>query len=198
MLVNEAKIDPRVKRTRQLVREALVELVQEKPLDNITVQDIAARAGVNRATFYAHFEDKYALMNYTLREMFQEQLAEKLIDPPGFTLANVRCLILTTCGFMGDFIGHCAPVKSSGEQASMFMQIQIHVHETLAAWLEQSASAARRSGESELAAMTLSWAIWGSVFQWARAGRKIPATRLIDQILALLLPGLQAYLVVGV
>ena len=51
-----------------------MELAREKPLDSITVQDIAARAEVNRATFYAHFEDKYALLNYTAREMFQARL----------------------------------------------------------------------------------------------------------------------------
>ena len=46
------------------------------------MQDIAARAEVNRATFYAHFEDKNALMDYTAREMFREQLDAALPDPP--------------------------------------------------------------------------------------------------------------------
>ena len=53
MLGEAVKVDPRVKRTRQLLQNALMELVQEKSQGSITVQDIAARAEVNRATFYA-------------------------------------------------------------------------------------------------------------------------------------------------
>ena len=57
--VNEA--DPRVKRTRKLLQDALLELLAEKSFDAITVQDIAERSTINRATFYAHFVDKYDL-----------------------------------------------------------------------------------------------------------------------------------------
>ncbi len=47
----------------------------------------------------------------------------------------------------------------------------------------------------ERIAVTTSWTILGLVFQWARAGRKIQATQLSEQNLALLTPGLQNYLV---
>ena len=80
MLVQEEKIDPRVKRTRQLLQKALMALMEEQSFHAITVQDIAARAEVNRATFYAHFEDKFALLNYSLREHFQGLLDAKLPD----------------------------------------------------------------------------------------------------------------------
>ncbi len=53
--------DPRVKRTRQLLLQAFMALLEEKQhIYSISVQDIAERATVNRATFYAHFEDKYS------------------------------------------------------------------------------------------------------------------------------------------
>jgi AcrR family transcriptional regulator len=45
------KLDPRVVRTRQLLRDALVSLIAEKGFDALTVQDIADRATLNRATF---------------------------------------------------------------------------------------------------------------------------------------------------
>ena len=197
MLVYEEKLDPRVKRTRQLLQHALMDLAHEKPLDSITVQDIAARAEVNRATFYAHFEDKYALMSYTLREMFLARLDEKLPGTPTFTWVNLRSLILTTCEFLGDFLSNCAPVHTVSDQAVMFIQLQVHLCEMLTGWLKESPGSAAGSIAPEMIAMTNSWAIWGSVFQWARAGRKIPAARLTDQILTLLTPGLQPYLVDG-
>lgn len=61
--------DPRVKRTRQLIQNAFVALVDEKGFENITVQLIAERAPVNRATFYSHYHDKYDLLDTSIEEM---------------------------------------------------------------------------------------------------------------------------------
>jgi AcrR family transcriptional regulator len=49
--------DPRVKRTRGLIVRSFNELVAEKGHTGLTVQEIAERATINRATFYAHFAD---------------------------------------------------------------------------------------------------------------------------------------------
>ena len=54
--------DRRVQRTRQLLREALFSLIQEKGFEALSVQDIIDRANVGRATFYAHFENKVDLL----------------------------------------------------------------------------------------------------------------------------------------
>jgi AcrR family transcriptional regulator len=71
-----ARVDPRVTRTRKLIRDALLSLLTEKTFESISVQDIAARATVNRATFYAHFTDKLALLDAMLREDFAGHLSE--------------------------------------------------------------------------------------------------------------------------
>lgn len=54
--------DRRVRRTRELLRGALLALIQEKGYDRITVQDILDRADVGRSTFYAHYRDKDELL----------------------------------------------------------------------------------------------------------------------------------------
>jgi AcrR family transcriptional regulator len=54
--------DPRATRTRRALQEALLDLAQEKPLDEITVADIADRAAVNRSSFYQHYGDKETLL----------------------------------------------------------------------------------------------------------------------------------------
>ena len=56
------KADPRPARTRALLFEALLELIQEKRWDRIRVQDILERTGVGRSTFYAHYDNKYDLL----------------------------------------------------------------------------------------------------------------------------------------
>jgi AcrR family transcriptional regulator len=52
------KIDRRVRRTRDVLGDALVELMHEKPFPDITVQQVLDRAGVSRSTFYTHYRDK--------------------------------------------------------------------------------------------------------------------------------------------
>jgi AcrR family transcriptional regulator len=58
----EETIDRRVRRTRQRLREALMELALERGYDRVTVQDILDRADVGRSTFYAHYRDKDDLL----------------------------------------------------------------------------------------------------------------------------------------
>lgn len=61
------KEDLRIKRTHKLLSEALIMLMSEKPFEKITVVDICERAMVHRATFYAHFADKYELLKFVLQ-----------------------------------------------------------------------------------------------------------------------------------
>jgi AcrR family transcriptional regulator len=70
--------DRRVRRTRRLLREALLALILEKGYDRVTVQDVLDRADVGRATFYAHFRDKDDLLlssSEELRESLRQHLA---------------------------------------------------------------------------------------------------------------------------
>ncbi|MFC4618503.1 TetR/AcrR family transcriptional regulator [Camelliibacillus cellulosilyticus] len=72
MAANDKKVDPRVKRTRQMLRDALIELILEKNYKDITVRDITDRATLNRATFYLHYRDKDELMKQSADEVLEE------------------------------------------------------------------------------------------------------------------------------
>ena len=74
MLPTDEKLDPRVKRTRGLILGAFESLLAEKNFESISVQDVTEKAQINRATFYAHFEDKYALLNYSITQMFRQEI----------------------------------------------------------------------------------------------------------------------------
>ena len=65
------KIDVRVRRTRDALGDALVDLMQEKPFDSITVQDVLDRAQVGRSTFYSHYSDKNDLLMSDADEFFE-------------------------------------------------------------------------------------------------------------------------------
>jgi AcrR family transcriptional regulator len=63
------RVDRRVRRTKDLLRGALLSLIREKGYERITVQEIIDRADVGRSTFYAHFRDKEDLLVYGLEEL---------------------------------------------------------------------------------------------------------------------------------
>jgi len=72
-----ATIDRRVRRTRELLRRALISLVLEKGYERVTVQDILDRADVGRSTFYAHYRDKEDLLLSGFEELRSMLAAER-------------------------------------------------------------------------------------------------------------------------
>ena len=69
--IAKRKIDQRIRRTRDQLGDALMELALEKPFDAITVQDVIDRAGVSRSTFYVHYNDKDDLFISDVDEFFE-------------------------------------------------------------------------------------------------------------------------------
>jgi len=81
---SKKKTDGRVLRTRNSLGDALVALMQEKNFNDITVQQVLDRAGVGRATFYAHYSDKEDLFISDVEEFFTmvaSLLKRKNVDP---------------------------------------------------------------------------------------------------------------------
>ena len=68
---SDKKTDARVRRTRDALGDALVALMQEKPFETITVQDVLDRAQVSRSTFYSHYSDKDDLLMSDAEEFFE-------------------------------------------------------------------------------------------------------------------------------
>ena len=71
LAASQKKTDARVRRTRDALGDALVALMQEKPFETITVQDVLDRAQVSRSTFYAHYSDKDDLLMSDAEEFFE-------------------------------------------------------------------------------------------------------------------------------
>lgn len=197
MSENAHKTDPRVRRTRDLIRNAMEALMGEKDFNTITVQDIAERADINRATFYAHFEDKYALLNYMVQVRFEEQVIGRLPDSSTFTMANLRLLMLATFDFLGDFVDHCFTTQGREIGAMTFIQVQTSLYQLLYTWANEANPPELPEKQSpEMVAVTASWVIFGAVLQWGRTRRdnRPAAHEMADQVLAVLVGGLGAYL----
>jgi AcrR family transcriptional regulator len=73
-------VDPRVARSTHALGQALIELIQEGDYDSITVQRILDRAGIGRATFYAHYRNKEDVLYSSYERLFSG--LERLVERP--------------------------------------------------------------------------------------------------------------------
>ena len=92
--------DPRIRRTRKLLQGALETLMRTKSFDEISVQDITEAATVNRATFYDHYTDKYALLDALVAGGFHELLYERHLRYETGCPAALSAIIQATCDFL--------------------------------------------------------------------------------------------------
>lgn len=66
------KIDRRIVKTQESLKKAVIELMNEKSFDEITIQDIADNANLNRGTIYLHYQDKYDLLDKLIESHMNE------------------------------------------------------------------------------------------------------------------------------
>ena len=90
-------MDARIVRTRRHLQEALFALARERGIDDVTVSDIAERAGVNRSTFYQHYSDKETL----LADAF-----DTVAEEAGARLEGIDVLGHEPPRALGDFLAH--------------------------------------------------------------------------------------------
>lgn len=65
------KVDRRVKYTKMVLKESFIKLLEKKDISQISVKEICEDADINRATFYAHYNDQYDLMKKTQDELLE-------------------------------------------------------------------------------------------------------------------------------
>jgi AcrR family transcriptional regulator len=166
MKTAERSQDLRVRRTRQLLQQGFLELMAQKAFQAITVQDITDRAMVNRSTFYDHFVDKYALLEFAVTEIFRGALAAHLPDAHRYSSENLKGLIVVMCDFFSNLNGHC---KAADEQSTALFESQVMrlVQELLRGWLQESGAGDADWGGLDLAVAVASWAIYGAAQHWA-------------------------------
>ncbi len=71
MTTDESTVDRRILRTRQMLRDALIDLIEERGLEGLTVRDLTQRAGLNRGTFYLHYRDIQDLLEQSKEEVLK-------------------------------------------------------------------------------------------------------------------------------
>jgi AcrR family transcriptional regulator len=186
VLPKTEKNDLRSRRTRKLLQHAMIKLLEERDFNDLSVHDIAELAEVNRATFYAHFYDKYDLFNQWVRETFQEWLERSLPPDAAPSKDSLRILIVIVCEFLDSFMGRCKSPHPGTDNSIMMRQVQTCVSDVVMQWLFEVSDESERYID-QIRARMVSWGIFGSAMEWASESRKrFTAEQVADEIMPLL------------
>jgi AcrR family transcriptional regulator len=165
MLSNDVKSqDLRVRRTRMMIEKAFGELLEEKGFQAVTIQDIAERAMVNRATFYDHYQDKYELFVHCMRGWFRQTLESKLPADLNYCASDVGLLVETLAEFLATVDNHCRPKNPDG-LPSFDEHVVDLITELLSKWLTENGTN-NRTTSLALTANVGAWAIYGAARHW--------------------------------
>src|ERR1700756_1807482 len=96
--------DPRILRSRRMLMEALARLLIRKEFEDVSVQEIADEATLNRATFYLHYPDKNALLQAMTASRFRDLIERRSIT---FTDCKgaLRAIALGVCDYLAESTG---------------------------------------------------------------------------------------------
>ncbi|SFA76318.1 transcriptional regulator, TetR family [Cohnella sp. OV330] len=185
--------DPRVLRTRELIQAAFRDLLRRKGFDAITIKDIAQKATINRATFYAHFEDKYALLDEVTELAFDAMIPEQVTHAQAFTDDICDRLILATHQYIVDFYRNCR-MDSHSMATLVDEKIKKMLQQTIARIFLKGDFPQRedRHHIEIMAAMTGS-AIYGAAHYWLNVEEKDRTDVLADLVRPYVMNGLGLY-----
>jgi len=175
-------MDRRAERTRQLLRQAFIEVAQEKGLTAASIQEIAERANVSRGTFYAHYADKYALIDALAREEFQRSVSAMFSLTSPWNRKTLHLLIQTVLEyFKSVYQRH----RLSRDIASIIERAtHEELYELLLTWLKQGRNEEIRSRvPTETMVQVMSWAIFGAAVQWSQEITTISSEQMAHNVL---------------
>ena len=173
--------DPRILRSRRMLMEALVNLLNRKEFEDISVQEIADEATLNRATFYLHYPDKNALLQAMTGARFRD-----LITRRGLSFSNcdgaLRAIALGVCDYLADTTGCPSQLSKLPLEGSIIPAVE--------AMFKEGASHHEMppGADPDLLAATAAWAIFGAARLWYQTRDRMPAEEMAAKIEAMVKP----------
>jgi AcrR family transcriptional regulator len=179
--------DPRIRRTRQLLQGALRTLLRTKSFEELSVQDIAGAATVNRATVYDHYTDKFALFEAMVAGEFHRLLEERKVQFDAGAVSAAAPIILATC----DFVAGCSHEAGPNHDHHAFEPLaDAAIVNAIRRVLLAGMKPRKRDGHAPvpMIASAASWAIYGAVKEWLHLRRRPSAESIVPVVLQLVEP----------
>jgi AcrR family transcriptional regulator len=173
--------DPRILRSRRMLMDALASLLMKKEFEDISVQEIADEATLNRATFYLHYPDKNALLQAMTGVRFRDLIERRAIT---FTDCNgaLRAIALGVCDYLAETTGCPTQLARMPLEVSIIPVVEDMFREGLA--LHGTAPGV----DAALLSTTAAWAVFGAARRWFQTPNRIPAEEMAATIETMVSP----------
>jgi AcrR family transcriptional regulator len=167
--------DPRILRSRRMLMDALAKLLMKKEFEEISVQEIADQATLNRATFYLHYPDKNALLQAITGVRFRDLIERRSITFTDCTGA-LRAIALGVCDYLTESTGCPTQLARMPLEVSIIPVVENMFKEGLA--LHGMAPGV----DAAMLATTAAWAVFGAARRWFQTPNRIPAEEMAARI----------------
>jgi AcrR family transcriptional regulator len=173
--------DPRILRSRRMLMDALARLLMKKEFEEISVQEIADDATLNRATFYLHYPDKNALLQAMTESRFRDLIERRAIT---FTDCNgaLRAIALGVCDYLAETTGCPSQLARMPLEGSIISVVEDMFKEGLAH------HGMAPGVDAALLATTAAWAVFGAARRWFQTPNRIPAEDVAAKIETMVSP----------
>jgi AcrR family transcriptional regulator len=173
--------DPRILRSRRMLMDALARLLMKKEFEDISVQEVADEATLNRATFYLHYQDKNALLQAMTESRFRNLIQRRAIT---FTDCNgaLRAIALGVCDYFAETTGCPSQLARMPLQSSIIPVVEGMFKEGVA--IHGTAPGV----DAALLATTAAWAVFGAARRWFETPDRIPAEDMAARIETMVSP----------
>jgi AcrR family transcriptional regulator len=167
--------DPRILRSRRMLMDSLGRLLKKKEFEDISVQEIADDATLNRATFYLHYPDKNALLQAMTEARFRDLIKRRAIT---FTDCHgaLRAIALGVCDYLAETTGCPSQLARMSLEGSIIPVVEGMFKEGLA--LHGTAPRV----DTALLATTAAWAVFGAARRWFQTTNRVPAEEMAATI----------------
>ena len=173
--------DPRILRSRRMLMDSLAKLLIKKAFEDISIQEIADEATLNRATFYLHYPDKNALLQAMTEYRFRDLMERRGIN---FSNCNgaLRAIALGVCDYLVESTGCPSLLARMSLEGSIIPVVEDMFKEGLAHH-EMGPDA-----DAALLATAAAWAVFGAARRWFQTPNHIPADEMAARIETLVSP----------
>ncbi len=173
--------DPRILRSRRMLMEALARLLIKREFEDISVQEIADEATLNRATFYLHYPDKNALLQAMTDARFRDLIERRSIS---FTDCHgaLRAIALGVCDYLAETTSCPTQLARAPLEGSIIPVIEEMFKEGI------SSHGLAPGVDASLLATTAAWAVFGAARRWFQTPDRIPAEEMAGKIQTMVMP----------
>jgi AcrR family transcriptional regulator len=158
----------------------------KKEFEDISVQEIADEATLNRATFYLHYPDKNALLQAMTESRFRDLIERRSITFTGCNGA-LRAIALGVCDYLAESTSCPSQLARISLEGSIIPVVENMFKEGLA--LHGTAPGGLAPGaDAAMLATTAAWAVFGAARRWFQTPNRIPAEEMAARIEAMVSP----------